>query len=120
MNTVVSPVYYVTMRIVKLNRKDNPPSIAAELKIYRKGIAGSVIRGFGQLGIAFFEYCFQVPANRLGSEHYTLPQLKIIQEVITMVVFAVFSILYMKQQLTMNYVWASFCLLGAVYFIFRS
>ena len=70
-------------------------------------------------GIAFFEYCFQVPANRLGSEHFTLPQLKIIQEVITMVVFAGFSVLYMKQQLTMNYIWAALCLCGAVFFIFK-
>lgn len=70
-------------------------------------------------GIAFFEYCFQVPANRWGSEHFSLPQLKIIQEVITMVVFAGFSVLYMKQQLTLNYLWATLCLCGAVFFIFR-
>ena len=71
-------------------------------------------------GIALFEYCFQVPANRMGSEHYTLPQLKIIQEVITMAVFAGFSILYMNQPLKLDYLWAGLCLLGAVYFIFRS
>lgn len=70
-------------------------------------------------GVAFFEYCFQVPANRLGSEHFTLPQLKIIQEVITMVVFAGFSMWYMKVPLKLDYLWASFCLLGAVYFVFR-
>ena len=71
-------------------------------------------------GIAFFEYVLQVPANRLGSEHYTLPQLKIIQEVITMVVFAGFSVLYMKQSLKLDFLWAGLCLVGAVYFIFRS
>lgn len=71
-------------------------------------------------GIAFFEYCFQVPANRLGSDHFTLPQLKIIQEVITMTVFAGFSYFYMKQQLSMNYIWATLCLCGAVYFIFKN
>lgn len=71
-------------------------------------------------GIAFFEYLLQVPANRLGSEQYTLPQLKIIQEVITMVVFAGFSVLYMKQSLKLDFLWAGLCLVGAVYFIFRS
>lgn len=70
--------------------------------------------------IAFFEYCFQVPANRLGSDHFTLPQLKIIQEVITMAVFAGFSYFYMKEDIKLDYLWASCCLLGAVYFIFRS
>lgn len=70
-------------------------------------------------GIAFFEYCLQVPANRLGNDFFTLPQLKIIQEVITMIVFAVFSVTFMKQAITWNYLWASLCLLGAVFFIFR-
>lgn len=71
-------------------------------------------------GIAFFEYCFQVPANRIGSEVYTVPQLKIIQEVITMIVFAGFSLWYLKQPLKLDYLWASLCLVGAVYFVFRS
>lgn len=71
-------------------------------------------------GVALLEYCFQVPANRLGSGFFTLPQLKIIQEVITMIVFAGFSVWYMKVPLKLDYLWASFCLLGAVYFIFRS
>lgn len=71
-------------------------------------------------GIAFFEYCLQVPANRIGSQHFTLPQLKIIQEVITMVVFAGFSVLFMKESLKLDYLWAALCLVGAVYFIFRS
>jgi len=70
-------------------------------------------------GIAFFEYVLQVPANRIGSETFTLPQLKIIQEVITMVVFAGFSMWYMKTPLKLDYLWASFCLVGAVYFVFR-
>ncbi|WP_413587392.1 DMT family protein [Bdellovibrio sp. HCB274] len=70
-------------------------------------------------GIALFEYIFQVPANRLGSEVYTLPQLKIMQEVITMVVFAGFSYWYMGQPLKLDYLWASLCLIGAVYFLFR-
>lgn len=71
-------------------------------------------------GIAFFEYVLQVPANRMGSEYYSLPQLKIIQEVITMLVFAAFATWYMKQPLKLDYLWASFCLMGAVYFIFRN
>ena len=70
-------------------------------------------------GIALLEYCFQVPANRLGSEHYDLAQLKIIQEVITMVVFAGFSVWYMGYPLRLNYLWASLCLVGAVFFIFK-
>jgi len=71
-------------------------------------------------GIAFFEYCLQVPANRLGSEYFTLPQLKIIQEVITMVVFAGFSLWYMKVPIKLDFLWASLCMVGAVYFMFRS
>lgn len=70
-------------------------------------------------GIAFFEYCLQVPANRIGINYFSLSQLKIIQEVITMVVFAGFSVWYMKIPLKLDYLWASLCLVGAVYFIFR-
>lgn len=72
-------------------------------------------------GIAFFEYLLQVPANRIGflSGAYTLPQLKIIQEVITLSVFVPFAVLYMRQPITLNYLWAGLCLAGAVYFIFR-
>lgn len=71
-------------------------------------------------GIAFFEYVLQVPANRIGFEHYSLGQLKIIQDVITMIVFAGFAILYMKQPLKLDFLWASLCMVGAVYFMFRS
>lgn len=70
-------------------------------------------------GVAFFEYCFQVPGNRIGHHYFTLPQLKIIQEVITMVIFSLFTIFFMKEPLNRNFVYASVCLLGAVYFIFR-
>lgn len=70
-------------------------------------------------GIAFFEYSLQVPANRWGSQHYSLAQLKIIQEVLTMVVFSGFAIFYMKESLRLDYLWAALCLVGAVYFIFR-
>lgn len=70
-------------------------------------------------GIAFLEYCFQVPANRVGSTVYSLPQLKIIQEVITMTVFAAFTCFVMKERLTMNYFYAALCMIGAVFFVFR-
>lgn len=70
-------------------------------------------------GIAFFEYVFQVPANRIGSQVLSLPQLKIVQEVITLTVFVPFAIYYMKQPLKWDYLWAALCMCGAVYFIFR-
>lgn len=70
-------------------------------------------------GIAFFEYCLQVPANRLGYEHFSLSQLKILQEIITMLVFTGFSFFYMKELPNKNLLWASCCLVGAAYFIFR-
>jgi hypothetical protein len=70
-------------------------------------------------GIALFEYLLQVPANRIGYAALTLPQLKILQEVITLTVFVPFLIFYMKQPLKWDYLWASLCMLGAVYFIFR-
>ncbi|MDB5105039.1 MAG: hypothetical protein JWP91_2728 [Fibrobacteres bacterium] len=69
--------------------------------------------------IAFLEYCFQVPANRIGSQQFTTAQLKIIQEVITLVVFSGFSILYLKESFRWNYGAAFLCLVGAVYFVFR-
>lgn len=71
-------------------------------------------------GIALFEYLIQVPANRIGFTQLSLPQLKILQEVITLTVFAPFAIYYMSQPLKLDYLWAGLCLLGAVYFIFRS
>jgi uncharacterized protein (DUF486 family) len=69
--------------------------------------------------VAFFEYCFQVPANRIGFESFSLAQLKIIQEVITLLVFLGFSVWIMEQKLTWNYLWAGLCLVGAVFFIFK-
>jgi uncharacterized protein len=69
--------------------------------------------------IAFFEYMIQVPANRIGYTRLTVPQLKILQEVITLSVFVPFSVLYMHNAVKLNYLWAGFCLLGAVYFIFK-
>jgi uncharacterized protein (DUF486 family) len=69
--------------------------------------------------IAFFEYLVQVPANRLGYGRFTLAQLKIVQEVITLSVFVPFAVFYMGQPIKLNYLWAGFCLAGAVFFIFR-
>jgi uncharacterized protein len=71
-------------------------------------------------GIALFEYLLQVPANRIGSSALNLAQLKIMQEVITLLVFVPFVVLYMKQPLKLDYLWAALCMLGAVYFIFRN
>ncbi len=71
-------------------------------------------------GIALFEYMFQVPANRIGYQVLNLGQLKILQEIITLSVFVPFSIYYMKEPLKWDYVWAGLCILGAVFFIFRS
>jgi uncharacterized protein (DUF486 family) len=70
-------------------------------------------------GIAFFEYCFQVPANRIGYTTFSLTQLKIIQEIITLIVFIVFAISYMGVKPSLNFLWAGLCLIGAVYFIFK-
>lgn len=71
-------------------------------------------------GIASLEYLFQVPANRIGAAVLSLAQLKLAQEVITLSVFVPFSVFYMAQPLKLDYLWAGLCLLGAVYFIFRS
>jgi len=69
--------------------------------------------------IALFEYLLQVPANRIGFRTLSLPQLKIIQEVITLGVFVPFAVGYMRQPITLNFLWAGLCLMGAVYFMFR-
>lgn len=69
--------------------------------------------------IALFEYLLQVPANRIGYTQLTLPQLKILQEAIALTVFVPFAVFYMRQPLTLDFLWASLCILGAVYFIFR-
>jgi uncharacterized protein len=71
-------------------------------------------------GIACFEYLIQVPANRIGHTQLSISQLKIMQEVITLSVFAPFAVVYMKEPLKLDYLWAGLCLLGAVYFMFRS
>ena len=88
-----------------------------------KNMAGKpwVVAALVSWGIALFEYLLQVPANRIGyAGGYTLAQLKIAQEVITLAVFVPFAVVYMQQPLKWDYLWAGLCLVGAVYFIFRS
>lgn len=70
-------------------------------------------------GIALFEYLFQVPANRIGYTVLSVGQLKIMQEIITLSIFVPFSLLYLKEPLKLDYLWAGLCLIGAVYFMFR-
>jgi hypothetical protein len=70
-------------------------------------------------GIALFEYLLQVPANRIGYTALTLGQLKILQEIITLSVFVPFAVLYMREPLKLDYLWAALCLVGAAYFMFR-
>ncbi|HEX8168976.1 MAG TPA: DMT family protein [Thermoanaerobaculia bacterium] len=77
------------------------------------------IAALASWGVALFEYLVQVPANRIGYTRLTLPQLKVLQEVITLCVFAPFAIFYMRQPLNLNFLWAALCMVGAVFFMFR-
>jgi uncharacterized protein len=78
------------------------------------------IAALASWGIALFEYLLQVPANRIGYGQFSVGQLKLLQEVITLSVFVPFSIYFMKEPLKLDYLWAALCLLGAVFFVFRS
>ena len=78
-----------------------------------------IIAAFFSWGIALFEYLIQVPANRIGSTDYSTGQLKILQEVITLSVFVPFAVFYLKEKLTLNYLYAALCMAGAVFFMFR-
>jgi uncharacterized protein len=77
------------------------------------------IAALASWGIALFEYLLQVPGNRIGYAALTLPQLKIMQEAITLLVFVPFAVFYMNQPLKLDYLWAALCIMGAVFFIFR-
>lgn len=79
-----------------------------------------IIAALVSWGIALFEYLLQVPANRIGYTVMSLPQLKILQEVITLLVFVPFAIFYMKTPIKLDFLWAGLCMVGAVYFVFRS
>ena len=83
------------------------------------GASPWIVAALVSWGIALFEYLLQVPANRIGYTQFNLGQLKIMQEVIALAVFVPFSVYYMKQELKLDYLWAGFCLVGAVYFMFR-
>ena len=78
-----------------------------------------IIAALVSWGIALFEYLLQVPANRIGFSVMSVGQLKILQEVITLAVFVPFAVLYLKEPLKLDYLWAGLCLLGAVFFMFR-
>jgi hypothetical protein len=78
------------------------------------------IAALASWGIALFEYLLQMPANRIGYTQFSVAQLKITQEVITLSVFAPFAVLYLREPMKLDYLWAGLCLLGAVYFMFRS
>jgi uncharacterized protein (DUF486 family) len=86
-----------------------------------RNLSGSkwYVAALASWGIALFEYLLQVPANRIGYSQLSLAQLKILQEVISLSVFVPFAVLYMKDTLRLDYLWAGLCLLGAVYFMFR-
>ena len=89
-----------------------------QLRFPKWTIAVAILVGWG---LALFEYCFAVPANRIGYAHgFSAGQLKIMQEVITLSVFVPFAVLYMNEPVKLDYLWAALCLLGAVYFIFRT
>jgi uncharacterized protein (DUF486 family) len=79
-----------------------------------------IIAALVSWGIALFEYLFQVPANRIGFTVMSVGQLKILQEVITLTVFVPFALYYLREPLKLDYLWAALCILGAVFFIFRS
>lgn len=78
-----------------------------------------IIAALASWGIALLEYLLQVPANRIGYTVLTLPQLKMLQEAIALLVFVPFAVLYMKQRVTLDFLWAGLCILGALYFTFR-
>jgi hypothetical protein len=79
-----------------------------------------IVAALASWGIALFEYLLQVPANRIGYSVMSIGQLKILQEVITLTVFVPFALLYLKEPLKLDYLWAALCILGAVFFMFRS
>ena len=79
-----------------------------------------MIAALASWGIALFEYMFQVPANRIGFTVLSVAQLKILQEVITLSVFVPFAVFYMQQPMKLDFLWAGLCLMGAVYFMFRT
>jgi uncharacterized protein (DUF486 family) len=86
-----------------------------------KNLAGRpwLIAALVSWGIALFEYLLQVPANRIGHQAMNVGQLKILQEIVTLTIFVPFSLFYLREKMNLDYLWAAFCLLGAVFFLFR-
>ena len=78
-----------------------------------------IVAALASWGIALFEYLLQVPANRIGYTALSLPQLKILQEVVSLLVFVPFAVFYLKEPLKLDYLWSALCLVGAVFFVFR-
>ncbi len=117
MDTKFLPVLWQTVILLVLSNVFMTFAWYAHLKDLNK--KPWLIAALVSWGIAFFEYLIQVPANRIGHTELNLGQLKIVQEVITLSVFVPFSVYYMKQPVSFNFLWAGLCLCGAVYFIFR-
>ncbi len=113
------PIYLSTILLLVLSNVFMTFAWYAHLKnLHNKALWIAILVSWG---VAFFEYLFQIPANRIGfySGEFTLAQLKILQEIITLSVFVPFAIFYMRQPLSWNFLGAAICLVGAVYFIFR-
>ena len=119
MNTVFSsPAFWKTAILLVLSNCFMTYAWYGHLKTL--GSKPLLVAVLASWGVAFFEYLIQVPANRIGhAGNITLAQLKIMQEVIALSVFVPFSLLYMKEPVKLNFLWAALCMLGAVYFIFK-
>ncbi len=117
MNMIAHPLLVTTLMLVVSNL-----FMTFAWYGHLKNLSGSpwYVAALASWGIALFEYLFQVPANRIGYTELSLGQLKILQEVITLSVFVPFAVIYMNQPLKWDYLYAALCMLGAVYFIFRS
>lgn len=111
------PIWLQTALLLTLSNLFMTFAWYGHLKFHNKPLWIAI---FASWGIAFFEYLIMVPANRIGFSELNISQLKIMQEVITLAVFVPFSVWFLQQPLKLDYLWAGLCLLGAVYFIFRS
>jgi uncharacterized protein (DUF486 family) len=114
--TTIHPLFWTVLLLVGSNAFMTLAWYGHLKNLADKPLAVAVIASWG---IALFEYMLQVPANRIGFGELTLPQLKMLQEVITLAVFVPFSVWYMGQPVRTDFAWASMCLCGAVYFMFR-
>lgn len=117
---IVAPMHPIWLTILLLSLSNVFMTFAWYAHLKELGEKPWVIAALVSWGIAFFEYSLQVPGNRIGYTVLSVGQLKILQEVITLTVFVPFALLYLKEPLKLDYLWAGLCILGAVYFIFRS